>query len=181
MLLDRTNMIAMGLNAGFSPWSLKNATGKSIAGTNAWTSGAVFGKTGLGFKHAYHNNLRGQGVLLAGMTAFSVAVAPRHHALSSGARSLANTVGSLVGGTLFGLGGQVVGSQIADNTAGVGIEKTVQALADLGAQVGKVNMGGNFQDSESAWTMRQQAVQQMSTSMLNARRYLGAEASFMHS
>jgi hypothetical protein len=42
-------------------------------------------------------------------------------------------------------------------------------------------MGGDYQDTQVAWTMRQRAAQEMSGSLLNARQYLGKEAALMHS
>jgi hypothetical protein len=41
-------------------------------------------------------------------------------------------------------------------------------------------MGGDYQDSEQAWTTRQAAVQEMSGSLMNARQWLGHEGQAMH-
>jgi hypothetical protein len=44
----------------------------------------------------------------------------------------------------------------------------------------RVRFGGNFKDSQPAYTMRQKAEQELSGSLLNARRYLGREAQLFH-
>jgi hypothetical protein len=41
-------------------------------------------------------------------------------------------------------------------------------------------MGGDYQDSEQTFTMRQAAVKEMSGSLLNARAWLGREGRAMH-
>jgi hypothetical protein len=42
-------------------------------------------------------------------------------------------------------------------------------------------MGGGYQDTQTAYTMRQRAAQELTGSLLNARPYLGKEAALMHS
>ena len=54
------------------------------------------------------------------------------------------------------------------------------SLAESGMARQKVQFGGNFRDSQGAYTMRQLAVQEMAGSLLNARQYLGNEGYFMH-
>lgn len=42
------------------------------------------------------------------------------------------------------------------------------------------NFGGNYQDTQQAYTMRQRAVQSMQESRMNARSVLGSEARTLH-
>lgn len=42
------------------------------------------------------------------------------------------------------------------------------------------NLGGNFKDTQQAYTMRQQAIETMKRTGLDVRQTLGSEASFMH-
>jgi len=48
------------------------------------------------------------------------------------------------------------------------------------AQYYKSNFGGNFQDTQQAYTMRQRGVQAMQQSRMNARSVLGSEARTLH-
>jgi hypothetical protein len=48
------------------------------------------------------------------------------------------------------------------------------------AQYYRSNFGGNYQDTQQAYTMRQRAVQAMQQSRMNARSVLGSEARTLH-
>jgi hypothetical protein len=52
---------------------------------------------------------------------------------------------------------------------------------DFDQNVRRVRMGGDYQDTQVAWTVRQRAAQEMAGSLLNACQYLGREAALMHS
>lgn len=56
--------------------------------------------------------------------------------------------------------------------------KLMAPLEEIGARHAK--FGGEYRDSDATVTMRQRAVQEMGSSALNARRYLGSEAVLMH-
>jgi hypothetical protein len=169
-------ILEAGAMALFTPIHLRDASGAVIKGTNVWKSGAIFGRAGQGFRHGLQNTVRGQIPFMLVSAGLSGAMAPRHHALSAMSRTLGGAIGGMLGFTFGG----AVGGMAGDKVFGAGLEKTVQAIADIGSERGKLHMGGNFVDSQAAWTMRQTAVQSMATSNLNARRYLGQEAAFMH-
>jgi phage tail tape-measure protein len=78
-------------------------------------------------------------------------------------------VGSIVGGG--------VGAMVGDKIARSGTIRTIKMLNDARP---RVRFGGNFKDTQPAYNMRQLAEQQLSSSLLNARRYLGSEAQLMH-
>jgi hypothetical protein len=91
--------------------------------------------------------------------------------------------GSFVGGLAGGFLGWSFGEGIADTFFEQGIRRKYLVESEVGRTAltrRKVNFGGNFRDSREAYTMRQQAVQEMAGSLLNARQYLGNEAAFMH-
>jgi hypothetical protein len=73
-----------------------------------------------------------------------------------------------------------IAGQIIGGTVGEKIGSTVAPLEELSHQAYHLNFGGNYEDTEVAWTMRQRAVQEMGSSALNARQYLGKEAALMH-
>ena len=54
-------------------------------------------------------------------------------------------------------------------------------LKELDQNVRRVNMGGDYHDTQVAWTMRQRATQEMAGSLRGARQYLRKEAALMHS
>jgi hypothetical protein len=58
--------------------------------------------------------------------------------------------------------------------------ETQRAVNLMTASRPRVRFGGNFKDSQPAYTMRQKAEQELSGSLLNARRYLGREAQLFH-
>ena len=173
-------ILEAGAMALFTPTHLRDASGAVIKGSNVWKSGAVFGRVGQGFRHGLQNTVRGQIPFMLVSAGLSGAMAPRHHALSAMSRTLGGAIGGMIGFTYGGAVGGIAGAMAGDKVFGAGLEKTVQAIADIGSERGKLHMGGNFEDSQAAWTMRQAAVQQMSASNLNACRYLGQEAAFMH-
>ena len=78
-------------------------------------------------------------------------------------------VGSIIGGG--------AGSMIGDKLARSGTMRTVNLMT---ASRPRVRFGGNFKDTAPAYTMRQKAEQELGSSLLNARRYLGREAQLMH-
>ena len=82
-------------------------------------------------------------------------------------------VGTWVGGVI---GGGVTGL-VGDKKARVATQRLVNAIAITRP---RVRFGGNFKDSQPAFTMRQKAEQELGGSLLNARRYLGREAQLMH-
>jgi hypothetical protein len=74
----------------------------------------------------------------------------------------------------------LIGGAIGDKVIGRPLEQVMQAAHDFSGGVRKLEMGGDFQDTQEAYTMRQVAVREMGSSLLNARRHLGQEAAMMH-
>ena len=81
---------------------------------------------------------------------------------------------------LGGIPGMVVGMAL-DPIIKNAVGKPIQALHDLGRNAHRLHTGGDYKDTQVAYTMRQAAAQEMSSSLLNARSYLGREAAFLHS
>ena len=140
--------------------------GYDKAADNIWGKSA---RTGLKF-----------GIPLAIM---GMATAPKGEMVKRGAEGLSMLAGQAFGGAVggFALGplgeiaGQVIGGMVGEKVGAV-----VGPLEELARQAHTLNFGGEYKDTEAAYTMRQRAVQEMSTSSLNARRYLGSEAALMH-
>jgi hypothetical protein len=92
---------------------------------------------------------------------------------------LAGYAGGAIGAFFGGLPGEIVGSWVGYN-----IEKPFKAGFDAVREAGHnpthFNGGGDYQDTEAAYTMRQRALQETGTSLLNARMHLGKEAALMH-
>jgi hypothetical protein len=84
-----------------------------------------------------------------------------------------------IGAFFGGLPGEIVGSCVCYN-----IEKPFKAgfdaVREAGHNLTHFNGGGDYQDTKAAYTMRQRALQEMGTSLLNARMHLGKEAALMH-
>ena len=137
-----------------------------------WTRG--------GFRAGWDMSFRGAAIFNIPMAAFSMATAPRGHAISAGVEGLTMGAGALLGGMMFGLPGAVVGGILGDSSVSRAIAKPFQMLHDYERNFRRLRMGGDYQDSEQAWTMRQAAVQEMSGSLFNARAWLGREGRAMH-
>lgn len=60
------------------------------------------------------------------------------------------------------------------------IMQTTKFLIGASQHIKRLEMGGNYQDTESAQTNRARALSEMSGSMQPARRYLGREAELLH-
>ena len=119
----------------------------------------------------------------APLAILGIATAPKGEMIKRGAEGIGmltgQAMGGAVGGLLFGMPGEIAG-QIIGGTVGEKIGSTLKPIEDLGHQAYHLNFGGKYEDTEVAWTMRQRAVQEMGSSALNARQYLGKEAALMH-
>lgn len=89
--------------------------------------------------------------------------------------ALGDIAGSIVGGPALGL---AVGA-VTEHIGGL-VGEGVQMLHDFNRDLKHVNMGGNYDDTQLAYTMRQRAAQELGSSVMNARQYLGREALLMH-
>ena len=119
----------------------------------------------------------------APLAILGIATAPKGEMIKRGAEGIGmltgQAMGGAVGGLLFGMPGEIAG-QIIGGTVGEKIGSTLKPIEDLGHQAYHLNFGGKYEDTEVAWTMRQRAVQEMGSSALNARQYLGKEAALFH-
>lgn len=84
-------------------------------------------------------------------------------------------VGTLIGGPLAGIALGMVTEHV-----GTYVEDSVQFFHDFNKMTKHINMGGNYEDTQTAYTMRQRAAQEMGSSVLNARQWLGKESALMH-
>jgi len=111
---------------------------------------------------------------------FSAAQAPHRHKLSAFAAGATPFLGMAIGTALGGGLGGLVGGFVLDPMLQASVGKAMQYAADAGRNMTRLQTGGDYVDSEPAWTMRQAAAQEMSRSLLNARQYLGKEGAFLH-
>lgn len=113
----------------------------------------------------------------AGMAAFS----PRGH-------RAANFAASMVTWPLVASAAALIGGAPAALLAGFlvvpGVEKkmagTFQWLHDFAREATRLHMGGQYYDTQAAYTMRQVAVREMAGSLMNARQFLGKEGILYH-
>lgn len=88
-------------------------------------------------------------------------------------------LGGVVGGALGGIPGALVGNLVGGYLGDIA-GKVADPVMETGRLIGHSNFGGNYKDTEKAYTFRQQAVQSMNSSILNARQYLGKESLLFH-
>jgi hypothetical protein len=114
------------------------------------------------------------------LTAYS---APRGHKMSGLVKGLASGVAFAVGDAVgTALGGPVAGFMLgsAFEPLGSKIGDGLQMFTDFAHSIRHVNMGGNYEDSKVAYTMRQRGAQEMGSSVMNARSWLGKESALLH-
>jgi hypothetical protein len=157
--------IGLGLNLAFAP---------AIIGGSAMSESARWG-TKTGYQEDYIGGF----------------IAGRRQGMSQAAGSaVGELIGAVIGAPLGGVGvfaGQMIGASVGGEIAGFftrrgSYERGRMASYAAAGVIGKhkVQFGRGFRDTEEAYTMRQQAVQEMAGSLLNARQYLGNEAFFLH-
>lgn len=167
---------------------------KFVESQSNFNNASFVGKLGSGtyhgLKHGYNLGIRGGGIFAAGFAGYAFATAPRGKAVAKGTASLlgastasmiAGLAGGLIAGPVGGMVGALAGQFLMVSPLERMIEKPVQAFVDLGYHARHVNFGGDYRDTDQAITMRQAAAREMSGSLLNARRWMGSEALFMHS
>jgi hypothetical protein len=149
--------------------------------------GLLSGHYGLAYNRVA-NNLwgkvaRDQMLWTMPMAAFSMASAPKGKMAERGLEMATMTAGAMVGGAVGGAFGGPIGEflgQLVGGTVGEKAGAVVAPLEELGREAHHANFGGDYHDTEVAYTMRQRAVQEMGASALNARMYLGKEAALFH-
>lgn len=142
-----------------------------------------------GAKIGYSVGLKGNlpFALLGG--AYAAATAPRGQAISKGAGAgvgwgftalAAGTLGTLVGGPAAGWVASVIAPMLLGDSVDKAVANMVQPVVDFGANQRKMRFGGDYRDTQVAYTMRSVAAREMSTSLMNARQWLGQEGAFLH-
>ncbi len=145
-------------------------------------SGALFGRPAKGLSVGL-SHTKYFGYFAAGAGMLDAATSARGHKLSGFVggvgKSLtflaADVVGTFLGGPILG---QAFG-WTAEHFAGKA-QEGLQTFIDFNKNMRHINMGGNYEDTRVAYTMRQRAAQEMGSSVMNARQYLGKEAALMH-
>lgn len=144
--------------------------------------GAVFGRPIKGISVGI-SHFKGAAVFALPQGIFMSALAPKGHKVSAlvggAARGIFYGVGDLIG---TAVGGPLAGFALGATTEKIGgvVQEALQRFHDFNHNMTHINMGGNYEDTRIAYTMRQRAAQEMGSSVMNARKYLGAEALLMH-
>jgi hypothetical protein len=161
---------------------------REIAARRFWKPrGMLTGSSIYGMNRAKQTLRSGVGPLAQAFAAVdvatSIATAPRGELVSKVSSSLGGNIGALagsvVGAAMLGLPGEVVGTMIGYELGSLP-GKALAKVRTLGKNARRVHVGGDFQDTEAMATMRRRAASELSTSLLNARQYLGREAVLFH-
>jgi hypothetical protein len=126
---------------------------------------------------AYQASKAGRGGLLPSVVGQSLGVAAGLPIAGFAAvgLSLIPGIGTL---TAAILGNALAG--YADVRLGSSFIKQIRLFTGLHKRIRHLEMGGNYRDTESAQRQRFLAIQDMNSSMIPSRRYLGQEALLMH-
>jgi hypothetical protein len=147
-----------------------------------------------GFRGFYEGSVKGYGVAVRGNLPFVLAYgtyaaiqAPTGHKISALAGGgIGFSAAGLAAGAIGGIFG--IPPMISATIAGVllgdkidrAITNVVQGAVDFGSRQRRMNFGGDYRDTQVAYTMRQTAAREMGGSLMNARQWLGQESAFMH-
>lgn len=100
------------------------------------------------------------------------------------AAAVSGQIGGTIGGIIGGLtpipGGALIGMTVGDQIARSSTAKVLNKGLRISERATAVNTGGQYKDTDVAFTMRQRSAIEMSGSMLNARHWLGKEANAFH-
>ena len=145
-------------------------------------NGALLGRPALGLRTGYRYGLQGALPITGLMGAYSFATAPKGRRISSGVGTVVGgLLGATIGGAIGGLGGAVLGGALLSRPIESITSNTIDRFVDWGRGMSHPNLGGRYQDSEVAFTMRQRASFEMANSLSSMRQHLGNEAMLMHS
>jgi hypothetical protein len=140
-----------------------------------------------GVETGYNIGFKGNLPFFLAFGTYAAIKAPTGHKISAFASGgIGFGITAVIGGALGGMVG--IPPPIAATIAGVlfqdavdsNISKIVQGAVDFGSKQRRMNFGGDYRDTQVAYTMRQVAAREMGGSLMNARQWLGAEASFLH-
>ena len=159
-------------------WSAGSALkrGKGIGAA----SRSLFAATGGGIANGWKAAWGGWGYMTLPMAMLATGQAPTGHKVSTFASQAMPWMGFAVGQALSGNVGGMIGGVVGDMAIKSAVGKGLQAFMEFGHRSAQLETGGDYQDTEVAFTMRQRAAQEMSRSLLNARQYLGREAVLLH-
>lgn len=151
--------------------------GREAMSTKGFLRGATLGES---FKHGLGAATGGYMFAQLPLSMYAAGRAERGHKLSTFAgHAMPFLATGLVTGLLGGWAGMAAGMAL-DPLVEKAVSKPLQMVADLGMRAHRLSTGGDYRDTQAAFTMRMAAVQQLSTSLLSAREYLGKEALLMH-
>lgn len=148
-----------------------------------WRSGVLFGRGGSGLKYGLKTAFNLAPLVALDMVLSTATAPPKHRAAALGGAIAAQVTGLVAGAIGFAIGGPVAAVALnlaVDPIVRRAASEGVQKFIDFGRDIQRVRMGGEYEDTEVAWTMRQRAAVEIGNSLLNARQYLGKEASLMH-
>ncbi len=151
-------------------------------GKFGWRSGLIQGRPMMGWSVGV-SHFKGMMPIATIQGIVGGFTAARGHKVSGAMGGFAKGMGFAVGDLIgTALGGPMLGYAVgaAGERVGAGFEEGLQMLHDFANKVKHINMGGNYEDTEIAYTMRHRAAQELGSSALNARQWLGKEAAFMH-
>lgn len=170
----RARQAHKGLGVGFAfdaVFSAADITAQTMTTSAAWgvatgrSSGYVGGATAGFYKSIFENAPAMVGAAVGAAVGQTLIPIP-----------VAGTIAGAIAGDIAGRSiGRLFGEDFARSRG-----KWAMRRAQTGISREQINFGGDFRDSQGAYTMRQLAVQEMAGSLLNARQYLAAEARLLH-
>lgn len=179
---ERSNQAYLG-DAGYSiaEFAARHGTNPEVLKLSTYSAGSMFGRPFAGAKSAYEYGLKGSTLFSIPYAAYSMANAPKGRAIGNAIGAFSGmTFGGAIGGLLGGPIGAMVGSAVLSGPIERGVSSVVNTIAQLHNTNNRVHAGGDYKDTQRAYTMRQRAAQEMSGSLFNARQYLGSEATMFH-
>ena len=143
------------------------------------TAGALMGHPIGGLASGYKFGIVGSQWASLPISAYRAATAPRGKIIGNTAGGfMGSTFGAVVGGLVGGPLGSIAGAAILSKPIEDVTSKGINKFSSIARSSASLRAGGNYKDTQVAYTMRSRAAQELNGSLLNARVYLGNEAQF---
>jgi hypothetical protein len=143
------------------------------------TAGALMGRPMGGLASGYKFGIVGSQFMSLPIAAYRFSTAPRGKSIGNAMGGfMGSTFGAVVGGIFGGPIGAIAGAAVLSKPIEDVTSKVINKFSSIGRTSASLRAGGNYKDTQVAYTMRSRAAQELNGSLMNAKMYLGQEAQY---
>jgi hypothetical protein len=145
------------------------------------TAGALMGHPIRGITSGYKFGIKGSQFVSLPIAAYRFATAPRGKVIGNTVGGfMGSTFGAVVGGLAGGPAGSIIGAALLSKPIEDVTSKVINKFSSIARSSASLRMGGNYKDTQVAYTMRSRAASELNGSLMNSRMYLGMEGILSH-